>query len=70
MTNWQGRGDLTPKQIDLLTATGFLRMPADGTGSGANAAAGRNQVMTDTLKIIGTSLLGLSIQCAQCHDHR
>jgi mono/diheme cytochrome c family protein len=63
-------GDLTPKQIDLLTATGFLRMPADGTGSGANAAAGRNQVMTDTLKIIGTSLLGLSIQCAQCHDHR
>jgi len=63
-------GDLTAEQIDLLTATGFLRMPADGTGSGANNPDGRNQVMTDTLKIIGTSLLGLSIQCAQCHDHR
>ncbi len=63
-------GDLTPEQIDLLTATGFLRMAADGTGSGANTVEGRNQVMTDTLKIIGTSLLGLSIQCAQCHDHR
>ncbi|GAB5444596.1 MAG: hypothetical protein Fues2KO_49450 [Fuerstiella sp.] len=63
-------GDLTDEQIQLLTATGFLRMAADGTGSGANDEAARNQVMTDTLKIVGTSLLGLSIQCAQCHDHR
>ncbi|HIE98822.1 MAG TPA: DUF1553 domain-containing protein [Planctomycetes bacterium] len=63
-------GDLTSEQIALLTATGFLRMAADGTGSGANDAVARNMVMADTLKIIGTSLLGLSIQCAQCHDHR
>lgn len=63
-------GDLAPEQIELLTATGFLRMAADGTDSGADNPAGRNQVMTDTLKIIGTSLLGLSVQCAQCHDHR
>ena len=63
-------GDLTQQQIDLLTATGFLRMAADGTGSGADNAEARNQVMTDTLKIVGTSLLGLSLQCAQCHDHR
>ncbi|MFT7643796.1 MAG: hypothetical protein ACI9G1_005562, partial [Pirellulaceae bacterium] len=41
-----------------------------GTGSGANNEEGRNQVMIDTLKIVGTSLLGLSLQCAQCHDHR
>ncbi len=64
------QGDLTAEQIDLLTATGFLRMAADGTGSGANNAEARNQVMTDTLKIVGTSLFGLSLQCAQCHDHR
>lgn len=63
-------GDLSDRQIGLLTATGFLRMAADGTGSGANHAEGRNQVMTDTLKIVGTSLLGLSLHCAQCHDHR
>lgn len=64
------KGDLTPQQIDLLSATGFLRMAADGTGSGANTPDGRNQVIADTLKIVGTSLLGLSLQCAQCHDHR
>ena len=63
-------GDLTAEQIELLTATGFLRMAADGTGSGADNADGRNQVMIDTLKIIGTGVLGLSLQCAQCHDHR
>jgi mono/diheme cytochrome c family protein len=63
-------GDLTAEQIDLLTATGYLRMAADGTGSGANNPIGQNQVITDTLKIVGTSLLGLSLQCAQCHDHR
>jgi hypothetical protein len=63
-------GDLTPEQIELLTATGFLRMAADGTGSGANTPDGRNQVMADTLRIVSTSLLGLSVQCAQCHDHR
>lgn len=62
--------DWTAQQTDLLTATGFLRMAADGTGSGANTEEARNQVMADTLKILGTSVLGLSIQCAQCHDHR
>src|SRR6185369_8712576 len=30
----------------------------------------RNQVVADTIKIVSTSLLGLSVGCAQCHDHR
>ena len=63
-------GDLTPAQIQLLTATGYLRMAADGTGNGADNPEGRNQTIADTIKIVGTSLLGLSLQCAQCHDHR
>ncbi len=66
----QPHRNLTPGQIELLTATGFLRMAADGTGSGANDAMGQNQVIADTLKIVSTSLLGLSVGCAQCHDHR
>jgi hypothetical protein len=64
------KGDLTPEQIELLSATGFLRMAADGTGSGDNSEEARNQVMADTLQIVSTSLLGLSVACAQCHDHR
>ncbi|MBI82602.1 MAG: hypothetical protein CMJ81_05345 [Planctomycetaceae bacterium] len=62
--------NLLPDQIEKLTATGFLRMAADGTGSGANDETARNQTIADTIKIISTSLLGLSVGCAQCHDHR
>ena len=62
--------DLAPEQIDKLTATGFLRMAPDGTGSGANNAKAQNQVMAETLKIVSTSLMGMTVGCAQCHDHR
>jgi len=56
---------------ELLIATGFLRMGADGTATPAiDQDAVRNQVVADTIKIVSTSLLGLSVGCAQCHDHR
>jgi hypothetical protein len=60
-----------PETIERLTATGFLRMAPDGTASGGiDKPAAQNQVMADTLQIVGTSLLGLTVNCAQCHDHR
>jgi len=64
------QGDLTAEQIELLSATGYLRMAADGTGSGEDNPTGRNQTIGDTIKIVSTSLMGLSVGCAQCHDHR
>ncbi len=63
-------GDWTESQSDLLTATGFLRMAADGTGSGDNSPEARNKTIADTMQIVGTTLLGSSLHCAQCHDHR
>ena len=63
--------ELTPEEMDLLTATGYLRMAADGTATGGiDQDVARNQVMADTIKIVSTSLLGMSVGCAQCHDHR
>ncbi len=63
--------NLTPEQIELLVATGFLRMAADPTASGqGDPDTSRNQVVADTIKIVSSSLLGLSVGCAQCHDHR
>jgi mono/diheme cytochrome c family protein len=62
---------LPPAEIDKLVATGFLRMAPDGTGSGGvDQAMARNQVVADTIRIVSTSLLGLTIGCAQCHDHK
>jgi hypothetical protein len=63
--------ELTPDKVELLAATGFLRTAADGTSTGApDEPLAANQVVADTLKIVGSSLLGLSVGCAQCHDHR
>lgn len=60
----------TPEQVQKVIATGFLRMAADGTANSENPDLARNQVIADTIKIISSSLLGLSVGCAQCHDHR
>ncbi|HSU66770.1 MAG TPA: PSD1 and planctomycete cytochrome C domain-containing protein, partial [Tepidisphaeraceae bacterium] len=63
--------DLSPEQIDKLAATGFLRMAPDGTGAGADdQTAARNSVVADTIKVVSTSLLGLTVGCAQCHSHK
>ncbi|MDP6445006.1 MAG: DUF1549 domain-containing protein, partial [Pirellulaceae bacterium] len=65
------RTELRPEIVDTLAATGFLRMAPDGTASGGiDQDVARNQVVADTLQIVATSLLGISIHCAQCHDHR
>ena len=63
--------NLSPDRVEKLVATGFLRMAPDGTGSrGVVKALASNQVIAETIKIVSTSLLGLSVGCAQCHNHR
>ncbi len=57
--------------IERLVATGFLRTAPDGTASaGVDANVAKNDVMAETLKIVSTSLMGMTVGCAQCHDHR
>jgi len=63
--------NLSPEQADLLAATGFLRMAPDGTADGTvDQTASRNDVVAETIKIVSSSLLGLTVGCAQCHNHR
>lgn len=67
----QPHRNLNEVQQEKLIATGFLRMAEDGTESRPDdIEIARNQVMADTLKIVSTSLLGMTVGCAQCHDHR
>jgi len=65
----QPHKNLSPDAIEKIAATGFLRMAADGTGA-MNDNAARNASIADTIKIIGSALYGLTLDCAQCHDHR
>ena len=63
--------ELSSQDAELLIATGFLRMAPDGTGSNVDDAnVARNSVIADTVKIVTSTLMGVTVECAQCHDHR
>jgi len=56
---------------DAVIATGFLRMAPDGTGDPVDDPdLAKNQVVAEQLKVVSSALLGLTVACAQCHDHR
>jgi len=61
----------TPEIIDKLAATGFLRMVPDGTYSTGNASVPeRFNVVADEIEVLSSSVLGLTMGCARCHDHK
>ncbi|QDV64224.1 PSD1 and planctomycete cytochrome C domain-containing protein [Crateriforma conspicua] len=64
-------GDLLPgaTQADHV-ATGFLRNSMVNEEGGADPEQFRMEAMFDRLDAIGKSVLGLTIQCAQCHSHK
>lgn len=62
--------ELPKEELDKLIATGFLRMGPDGTTTGAELKTTSNQMVADTIQIVSSALLGLTVQCAQCHNHR
>lgn len=63
--------NLSDEDQAKLIATGFLRMAPDGTDSNpSDANTAKNQTIADTIEIISTSLLGMTVACARCHDHR
>ncbi|HYH68633.1 MAG TPA: DUF1549 and DUF1553 domain-containing protein [Urbifossiella sp.] len=67
-------GDVTPMMVEPLTATHFLRNAPDGTGE---SDGNPDEVRTDRFTVLEGNvqnlvncLLGLTVQCARCHDHK
>ncbi len=58
-----------PKQ-DQLVATGFLRNSMLNEEGGVDPEQFRMEALFDRMDCIGKSVLGLTIQCAQCHNHK
>ena len=51
-------------------ATGFLRNSLVNEEGGVDPEQFRMEAMFDRVDSIGKSMLGLTIQCAQCHNHK
>jgi hypothetical protein len=64
-------GDLLPGAAqDQVVATGFLRNSMINEEGGIDPEQFRMEAMFDRMDAIGKSILGLTIQCAQCHSHK
>ncbi len=64
-------GDLIPNATtDQRVATGFLRNTLTNHEGGTDPEQFRVEAVMDRTNMVGTVWLGLTVGCAQCHDHK
>ncbi|MFN8007311.1 MAG: PSD1 and planctomycete cytochrome C domain-containing protein [Terriglobia bacterium] len=64
-------GDLLPKSaVDPKVATGFHRNGLKNREAGVKREEARFEELVDRTNTIGTVWLGMTVGCAQCHDHK
>ena len=64
-------GDLLPNATqDQRVATGFLRNSMINEEGGTDPEQFRMEAMFDRMDAVGKSILGVTVQCTQCHDHK
>jgi hypothetical protein len=64
-------GDLLPSAtLEQKIATGFLRNSMLNQEGGIEPEQFRTEAMIDRVDAIGRTWLGLTINCAQCHNHK
>lgn len=64
----------TPEIIERLIATHFLRNGQDGTDIGVQEPEAfeidRRAALEASVQVTASALLGLTVHCARCHDHK
>jgi mono/diheme cytochrome c family protein len=61
--------ELFPDDPDAWVATGFARLGAWDAMS-RDAARQRQDFLNDATDVTGSALLGMTVSCARCHDHK
>ncbi|MFT4016456.1 MAG: PSD1 and planctomycete cytochrome C domain-containing protein [Agriterribacter sp.] len=68
---WQLAGDLLPDSSkEKLLATGFNRNHKITEEGGVIPEEYRTMYVTDRTDLLGKGLLGITLECAHCHDHK
>jgi hypothetical protein len=71
MDDWLTTPRAPPTMREHLIATGFLRTSVDHTTEDElNRPFERYQVLHDTIENLSSNLIGLTVACARCHDHK
>ncbi len=71
LVDWRHADHYTPEMVECLVATGFLRTARDETHEPeSNIPLSHFGVLHDTMEIVGGSVLGLTLNCARCHNHK
>ena len=69
--DWRNAKQYTPDQIEKLIATGFLRTAEDPTDNAErDTPLLRYEVIHQTLDILTSSVMGVTVGCARCHNHK
>lgn len=68
---WQLAGDLLPEPTqDQQLATAFNRNHAQSQEGGIIEEEYRTEYVADRVNTLGRAFLGLTLECARCHDHK
>jgi hypothetical protein len=68
---WQIAGDMLPDAgKEQILATGFFRNHKYTEEGGVIDEEYRVEYLVDKTKTFGKGILGITIECAQCHDHK
>ncbi|MCB1225571.1 MAG: DUF1553 domain-containing protein [Verrucomicrobiales bacterium] len=68
---WQTAGDLMPNATrEMRVATAFNRLSLQSNEAGSNPEEFRMAQVADRVTTNATAFLGLTLECARCHDHK
>lgn len=68
---WQLAGDMLPNPTrDMMLATAFNRNHQQSQEGGIVPEEYRNEYVSDRVNTFGAAFLGLTTECARCHDHK
>jgi len=71
LVDYENATKISQEIYENLVATGFMRMAPDSTSEREVAfISDRLDVIADQLDVFSTVVLGLTVKCARCHDHK